>query len=249
MNGAPRLPDRIWRGLTRGAGLAVALWATAASAQITDARFDEPTERYPHAVLGDAIEYGALLLTDTARGEVHFRLPQERVFEDVSPRVVDITGDGAPEVIVVESHQRKGARRVVYSANGILAATPYIGTRFRWLAPTGIGAADLDGDGQIELAYVDRPHLAKTLRVWRFEGGALREIAHLGGVTNHRIGEPHISGGIRTCGGAPEIIVADARWRDILSVTLEGNRLETKRLGSHQGGASFAQAMRCAPLE
>jgi hypothetical protein len=53
-----------------------------------------------------------------------------------------------------------------------LASTPWIGQRFRWLAP--VAAADLDGDGAMELAYVDRPHLARTLRVWRiaFDGPA-----------------------------------------------------------------------------
>jgi hypothetical protein len=47
----------------------------------------------------------------------------------------------------------------------LLAATPHIGSANRWLAP--IGAADLDGDGRVEIAYVDRPHLARTLRIWR----------------------------------------------------------------------------------
>ena len=41
---------------------------------------------------------------------------------------------------------------------------------FTLLAP--LGAADLDGDGKIELAYIDRPHLAKILRIWRFDDGA-----------------------------------------------------------------------------
>ena len=77
----------------------------------------------------------------------------------------------------------------------LVAATPNIGQRNRWLAP--VAAADLDGDGATEIAYVDRPHLARRLRIWRFEGGSLTEIAALPGLTNHRIGEAFITGGLR----------------------------------------------------
>jgi hypothetical protein len=77
-----------------------------------------------------------------------------------------------------------------------------IGQRNRWLAP--IGAADLDGDGRVEIAYVDRPHLARTLRVWRSRpGGTLTEIATATGLTNHRIGEAFITGGIRDARRGP----------------------------------------------
>jgi hypothetical protein len=107
-------------------------------------------------VLGDDIEHGALELTlaGTSTRTV-IRLPQERVFEDTEPRVVDLDGDGAPEVVVVEAHRDVGARLAIYTATGLLAATPYIGTRNRWLAP--IAVADLDGDGVTELAYIYAP--------------------------------------------------------------------------------------------
>ena len=124
-----------------------------------------------------------------------------------------------------------------------MAATPYIGQRFRWLAPVGI--ADLDGDGRVEVAYVDRPHLAKILRVWRWEGGALREVAAASGVTNHRIGEPTISGGIRDCGEGPEMIVASADWSRVMAVTLHGGALSARDLGPGGGAAGLARAMAC----
>jgi hypothetical protein len=52
----------------------------------------------------------------------------------------------------------------------------------------------LNGDGIIEIAYIDRPHLAKELRVWSFVNGDLRPLPRASGLTNHRIGEDFISG-------------------------------------------------------
>ncbi len=109
-------------------------------------RYDAPTDRYPHGVLGDELEWGALIL-ELDSGTRVLRLPANRVFEDTAPRLVDLEGDGAPEVVVVESDASAGARLAVYDADGLVAATPFIGTRFRWLAP--VGAADLDGDGRV----------------------------------------------------------------------------------------------------
>ena len=232
----------------RLAGLLIGalVWASAGAAQdITGARYDGPTERYAHGVLGDAIEHGELVLTLAGGKRKRLVLPQSRVFEDTEPRLFDVDGDGDREVIVVESDQSRGARLSVYDAKGLVAATDYIGRPNRWLAPAGVGAADLDGDGKIELAYVDRPHLAKTLRIFRFDKGRLVPLANLPGVTNHRIGERDIAGGIRTCGAGPEIIVADAKWRQVLAVRFDGKGFETRVLGPHKGRASFAAAMAC----
>ena len=231
----------MWRGVAVAALFAA---APALAERIENARYADPTTRYAHGVLGDAVEHGTLELRTDAGRTLRFVLPEERVFEDTEPRLADLDGDGAPEVIVAEAHARQGARMAIYGTSGLIAATPYIGRSFRWLAIAG--AADLDGDGHIEIAYVDRPHLAKTLRVWRFRDGTLAEVATLPGVTNHRIGEVDIAGGIRTCSRAPEIIVADARWRDILAVRMTDGTLSAARLGPHTGRESFAAAMSCA---
>lgn len=211
---------------------------------IISARYVEPTTRYAHGVLGDEIEHGAVEI-ELADGSARriIRLPEARVFEDTEPRVVDVNGDGRAEVVVVESHESQGARLAVYTATGLLAATPYIGTRNRWLAP--ISVADMDGDGVIELAYIDRPHLAKTLRIWRFENGALTEVAALKGLTNHRIGERDIAGGLRDCGTGPEMIVASADWQQLVAVTFDGTSLSAREIGGHENRASFAQALAC----
>ena len=224
----------------------VAISATAACAEtVVSAQYGAPTDRYAHGVLGDAIEWGRLDIT-TENGVRSFTLPQSRVFEDVAPRVVDLDNDGAPEVVVVETLASEGAQLAVYNANGKIASTPHIGRTNRWLAP--IGAADLDGDGHIEIAYIDRPHLAKTLRVWRYENGALQPVADLGGLTNHRIGEADIGGGIRDCGDGPEIITASADWRNVMATTLTNGVLQTRSIGAHVDRGSFATALDCAPL-
>ena len=94
------------------------------------------------------------------------------------------------------------------------------------------------------MAFVDRPHLAKTLRVWRYVDGDFAEVAALGGVTNHRIGEVDIAGGIRDCGNGPEMIVASANWARLIAVQLDGDLIATD-IGSHRGRDSFAVAMGC----
>ena len=230
----------------RGALIAgfVGLSAPALAGDISAARYEDPTTRYAHGVLGDAIEYGTLVMQ---AGDETFRmvLPEHRVFEDTEPRLYDIDGDGDREVITVESDANLGARLAVYDADGLVVANDFIGRRNRWLAPAGGGAADLDGDGAVELVFVDRPHLAKTLRIYEFRDGKLTLEGSLEGVTNHRIGERDIAGGIRLCDETPEIIVADAGWQVVLAVRWSGDGFDVTDLGTHQGRSSFADAMNC----
>lgn len=250
---APRLPAFLWQWGVRGVLLAVmlaALCQTAMAERVIDARFKAPTNRYPHGVLGDDLEWGQLRITTDGGGvfrHIRMTLPDHRVFEDLKPRLIDLDGDQSPEVLVVESDTRKGAQLAVYDQTGKIAATPFIGTRFRWLAP--IGAADLDGDGHVEIAYIDRPHLAKTLRVWRFEqdgnGARLTEIASKPGLTNHRIGQDFITGGIRSCGDGAEVITVDANWQNIMMTRLTNGKLTSRALGLYSGTASVQSALSC----
>ena len=237
----------------RAALLACLCWlgaAPLAAQTIQAARFAEPTDRYPHGVLGDDIEHGALAVTlGPAPGRTHLlRLPPDLVFEDTAPRLVDLDGDGAPEVLTVESHQTLGARVAVY---GMVSGEPrrvawstHIGQRFRWLAI--VGAADLDGDGRTEIAFIDRPHLARVLRILRFAPGRMAPVASLEGLTNHRIGERDIAGGIRDCDGqGPELVLATADWRALAGVRLTPDGLAARPLGPHEDRASFAAALAC----
>ena len=227
----------------RAALLGTLLATPLAAQEITTARFTEPTSRYGHAILGDDIEYGALEIEVAGQGVVRARLPKHHVFEDLAPRLWDVTGDGAPEVVVVETDMARGAALAVYGPMGKITETPHIGRSNRWLAP--VGAADLDGDGTVEIAYVDRPHLAKILRVWRFRDGTLEPLAELEGFTNHRIGEKFISGGMRDCGEGPEMVLATADWRSLVAIRFDGAKFAVREIGPHEGPESFDAALAC----
>src|SRR5690606_3356641 len=119
-----------------------------------------PTERYDHAALGDAIEAGGLLVRLRDGGERRLLLPESEVFEDLRPRLADLDRDGESEIVVVRSSLEEGAVLAVYGlvddALKLVAEWPRPLGRHRWLNP--VGAADFDGDGVVEIAYVETLH-------------------------------------------------------------------------------------------
>lgn len=220
------------------------------------AALSAPTGRYPHNVLGDIpaftlLEVEALSCGACRHGReiIRVELTPPLVFEDVAPRLWDVTGDGRPEVVVVESHETLGARLAVWSYDPEggsmerLASGDHIGTRFRWLAPSGIG--DLAGDGRPVIAYVDRPHLARELVFVRRQGARMREIARIAGVTNHRIGERAISGGVRNCAGRAEVIAANPDWSRLLAIHLDRGRPVVTDIGPLRHASDFDAALAC----
>jgi hypothetical protein len=233
----------------RGLILALSLITLpATAAEIVSARYDALTTRYAHAVLGDDVEYGALVLevrdcADCAPRMITHTLPDFRVFEDLSPRLADLDGDGMPEVATVESDAREGAQLAIYSIEGKIAETPFIGQAFRWLAPAGI--ADFDGDGQDDIAYVETPHLGKTLRFWTLQNGELTQIAATRGVTNHRIGEDFITSAVRDCDGRVSVLMADARWQRVIATHLTPDGPVKTDLGPFTDDAGLRALARC----
>jgi hypothetical protein len=75
--------------------------------------------------------------------------------------------------------------------------------------------------------------------------GELTEIASLAGVSNHRIGQDFISGGVRDCGTGPEMIVGSGDWREVVAVRYEDGALVPEVVGALKGPASFEAALAC----
>ena len=240
------------RRLALLAGLLAAGCATAdgAGPQIAAARYEVDLDTYPHRIMGGIREKAVLVARDTGGRDYRLDLRDggTNVFEDIAPRVVDADGDGRMDVVVVESSLTEGAQLAVYSLRGDTlvksVATPHIGQPFRWLAPVAI--ADLDGDGITDIAYVDRPHLARTLLVWSYAAGGLTRVASLDGVTNHRIGDEVIWGGLRDCGNGPEMVVADAGFTRVVLVRLAGGTLTRTDTALPATAAGFDRALSCA---
>jgi len=237
--------------------LLLAGWLQPASAQmaavsILEAEFAEPTTRYGHDALGRGAEWGGLAFeldlcpacANMRRGHVDVRLEPNRVFEDTAPRLMDMNADGyADSVVVVESDLALGSRLAIWSPAGFVAGTPFIGEPRRWLAVAGI--ADLDGDGVLEFAYVERPHIAPVLMVWQLRGREFVKIAELPGLSNHRFGEPRIEGGVRVCAGVTELVLPDAAFANVMAVRMQDATLSARVVAPYDRPATMRAVLEC----
>ncbi len=158
---------------------------------IAEAWLTGPTQRYPHGIMGDAIEASGLRVVTAEGRALEITLGPDSVFEDRLARLADVDGDGRDEVIVVHTYLNAGAALAVYEVrDGALrrmAEAPAIGRPSRWLNPVGV--ADFDGDGVPELAAVITPHIGGILKIYSVKGGVLVEEGATGrGFSNHFIG-------------------------------------------------------------
>lgn len=156
------------------------------SGEVSRAWLAEPTTRYAHGVLGDAIEAGSLVIERRDGRSVTVRLGPDAVFEDLLPRIVRL--DGIERIAVVKSYLDRGAALAIVDAGSarIVAETPPIGRPNAWLNPAG--TADFDGDGTTDLALVRQPHVLGRLELWSWRSGQLEKTAELADVSTHAIG-------------------------------------------------------------
>lgn len=230
------------------AGLLLALPAGAES--IVGGSYAAPVERYGHFALGRPHEYASLVAKTDGGRILELALPEDEVFEDLVPRVVRLAPGEPAGLLAIVSRRRDGSRLVLVGLGGaglrVIADSPAIGRPNRWLNPVGV--ADLDGDGQAEIAAVITPHIGGTLKVYRRNGSRLKEIAALEGFSNHVYGSSDLDqSAVVTVGGAVRLMVPDAGRREWRLVALRQGRLvETGRCPlSAPLARAFADADRC----
>ncbi len=197
---------------------------------ITSAWYSEPTDRYPHGALGDKIEAAAMVVQDVYGHRVTVELPDDQVFEDLTPRIADLDGDGRNEVLAIRSSLRAGSALVAYDLAGSslieIDSTPPIGQPNRWLNVAGI--ADFTGDRSLDIAAVRTPHTGGTLEVVTLDRHRFRAVGSEKGFSNHLFGstEQGMSAVARiNVDGIADLAVPDQDRRVLRFVTMAGGAL------------------------
>jgi hypothetical protein len=202
---------------------------------IREAWLTRPTRRYDHAILGDEIEGGALAVALPSGRKIEYVLDENSVFEDRMARLVDLDGDGRNEIVLVQSTLDGGAALAIYGLDNEqivkLTQTSSIGLTHRWLNPAV--AADFDGDGQVEIAYVETPHTGGILKIVRLQKDGrkywLQSVATLAGFSNHKMGSQELQQAVTfdwNGDGSPDIILPGAARQTIKVVSLDKGTLQ-----------------------
>jgi len=198
-----------------------------AAGDIQAAWYIAPTRRYAHGILGDAIEAAALRVKAANGAELTYDLPTNMVFEDRTPRIVDLDGDGANEVVTIRAAQRQGGGVAIYGLREgrlvEIAVNEFIGRGNRWLNIAAL--ADITGDGKRDVAYVRTPHIGGALRLFSYDGD-LNFVDEIQGFSNHAIGarEQRLSA------------VADIDGDGDMEIAVPSDNRQTLRLIDYQGG-------------
>lgn len=208
----------------------------------------DPTRRYGHGVLGDAIEGAAIVVEDRAGASHSYRLPADSVFEDRIARLVDVDGDGNDEVLIVRSYLDAGSAAMLLrlDAGGLRpwAEAAPIGRRHRWLNPVGV--ADFDGDGTKEVAVVVTPHINGLLRIYAVAPPALVPKYEASGFSNHDNGSREL--GMSAFGdalgdGRTVIALPTHRRHSLRLVTFAGGEFADIAVIAHRAEISTAIEM------
>ncbi|MFK7792684.1 MAG: hypothetical protein AB8B88_08435 [Devosiaceae bacterium] len=202
------------------------------SGDVRSAWYTQPTDRYAHAILGDGLEAGALNVRLANGTQAIFTLPDALVFEDRTPRLADLDGDGRTEIITIRSSNRSGGSVAVYGVRSEaiveLGATPFIGRANRWLNIAGI--ADFLGRGDLQIAFVETPHIGGTLKLATFDGNSMQVVTRDSGYSNHEIRsrEQRLSAVVDVDGdGIVDLALPNARRTSLEIVSFAGGRIST----------------------
>jgi hypothetical protein len=193
----------------------------------------DPTDRYRHGILGDAIEAAALTVVNvrayglTVKGK--FTLPPRSVFEDLVPILADIDRDGRPEAIIVRSYVERGSGLIVLGWRegkliSVAESAPF-GRPNHWTNP--LGAADLGGDGIPAIITVHTPHIGGVLHALRPSGGELYSAARIAGFSSHAIGSRNQDQALvadLNGNGRPEVVIPRQSRAAIAGLEIEESR-------------------------
>ncbi len=151
----------------------------------------EPTDRYPHAVLGDTLEATSVVSVIVGSNEVEvIYQSEEYVIESIAPLLADLNGDGANDIALTISDDTE-VRVVVVSGDGdVLAMSGPEDRLLGWRQLVAVGP--LGPNGETEIAEVLNPDTDGTVRFLRRRGKQLEVAAAIAGYRTHQFGSRNL---------------------------------------------------------
>jgi hypothetical protein len=150
-----------------------------------------PTDRYPHGVLGDAIEASALQVWTDYGEAPRVSLADHEVIEGTSAIWASLGDSGPAGFLVTVSDAETGSRLRAYDEYGhVIAESEPVGQGFRWIHQIGVGPTG--PGGEIEIIAVRTPHIGGVVEAYRLVGGGFVRVAALEGYSSHVLGSPNL---------------------------------------------------------
>ena len=156
--------------------------------------FTQPTNEYPHAIMGDNLEAKGITIVRTMpEPQILRTIPAQDgfVFEGIAPIWADLNGDGKREIIATQSNRNVGAQLVLFDEQGnLLAEGPAIGLGNRWRHQLAV--APFGPNQELELVDIRTPHIGGPTEFFQWQGDQLVIVATASGYTSHVIGSRNL---------------------------------------------------------